>query len=282
MWSGFGLEGDLKVAHAEQRRFRGAVTDRLTFRCRGHGSPLPGTRIEGFALQATTGSGATSAARAVRATATNSGSAIEASATGGYALIVSGDTTAPAFGEIHFTGQNADPTDVVDGSMQWNTTERQFKVSDATDIAWRGVWTSLGGFTHGHETTVTQSAIGNPVWNVAATAVCDGSNAPKVSGRQVILRFACEVRNNAAGVQNTLNVRLKSNGSVIVTRAGTGTGATAGYFLNGVSTDWQRSVVLVYAHTLSSGDHTFTAEIQSALGNTLIVRDASLTVDGLY
>lgn len=237
---------------------------------------------DGIAVSAVTLAGASSTARAVKAIASGSAIAGEFIAPGNYALKLQGDTTSPQYGEIYFAGQNADPTQVFDGAMMWHSTQRQLKVSDASDMTFRGVHTSIGGYTHGHETQGIVVANSNPGWALAATAAATASNAPKMSGRKVLLRFTCDVRNLLGGSVNTLNVRLKDNGTVIVTRAGTGIANDAGYFLSNTTTNWQRSVVLVFEYTVTAGDHTFTAEVGTGTGDSMYVRDASLTVDGLY
>lgn len=226
----------------------------------------------------------TSAARCYEGTATGSGVAAEFIAANGYPLRLQATGSAP---ELKFSGRSTDSTDVFDGSVLWNNVERQLKVSDASDAAYRGIWTSLGGRAHGFDCNNTATTAGGVAWVAAATAVLEDSNAPKEAGRTAILRFTCNARSVIGGAANMLHVRLRRvtpSATTLVTRAGdTPGGANDGYYMPDTSTRWQRDVSLVFQTTITgSGDHTYVAEIQTGTANNIQVRDAALVVDGLY
>lgn len=249
------------------------------------------SNTSGFAVNASTIGGALSTARAVKATANGSAIAGEFISADNYALTVQGDTSSPQFGEMHFAGQNADPVQVFDGAMMWHTVQRQLKLSDANDGTFRGVWTSIGGHTHGQSITSFASTSGGVTWVNAGTVALTGSNGPKQANRVLEVQWRAEVQSLVA-VANTLNVRLRDPASVVdigfgpgvlVARTGTGSGNSAGFLLPDPSTSWQRNVELSTRYTIpAAGDRTIVAEIQTATASNIRVRDAVLTCDGLH
>lgn len=239
----------------------------------------------GNALQATTAAGALDTSRALLATATGAAIAIEAIAAGNFPLTLQGDSTSPTFGELHFSGQNADPTNVFDGAMMWHNGQRQLKMSDALDGTFRGVWTSVGGRCHGYQ--ANQVVQTTPGWNVVATADMVDSNAPKVAGRQVLLRFTCEVRNVAAGSPNVLNVRFCSPAGVAIAgstrQGGPSIVSNTGFVMADTSQNWQRCITYTFAYTIpAAGDRTITAEVASNTAVQIVVRDACIVVEGEF
>lgn len=241
------------------------------------------TNTSGKTLDLGTSGSATSSARALRAMASGSAIAGEFIAVANYALKVQGDTTSPIFAEILFAGQNARPSSTFDGGLQWNTTERQLTITDATDGGSRGLWATPGGKATGHTANNATTTNGGAVWVTCATCSSLDSNAPKVAGRQATLRFRCEARMTVA-TPGVLNVRLRDTISgTTLTRSGAGSLDSAGYVLSEASTSWQRAICLDWTVTIpATGDRTWVAEIQTGTADNVRVRDAALWLEGLY
>lgn len=239
----------------------------------------------GFGLSATTSAGATSSSRGVRAIGLNNGVGIEATAVSGEGGRFSASGASGA--ALYLPGKASNPTNTFDGRMDWNTTARALAVSDQDDNDYRYVWTSLGGLALGQTTGNSATTAGGAAWVLAATLNLTGSNAPKRASRTLVLRFTCMSRSIlGVGVANTLNVRIRDTTAAvtIITRAGAGAGAAAGYYIPPAPAafDWTTAVVLDVAYTIpSAGDRTFVVEIQTGGANNIQVRDAALIPFGL-
>lgn len=234
------------------------------------------------AAASNTGAGVTAEGR-------GDGVGLRAIAAAFHAAIFQGDTTAPAWSAIRLIGANARPTQAPSGSLDYSTAEEQLVVGNGLDNAYRAVWTTTGGkatavtASENGAQNVAQTA-GTINWVTAATCSATDGNAPKVSGRDAVLRFSCTVRNVASGGPNTVSVRLLQNGVAIPgsTRSGVGSSDTSGFYMPDTGLEYQRSIVYDFQFQPTPGDATYSAQIRATSGVDIRARDCSLTLDGLF
>lgn len=235
---------------------------------------------------------ASTSGRGVYAEGRGSGAALEAVASANYAAILQGDTTSPVFPAMLMVGTNARPSDVTAGGVSYNSTEDQIVTASALDTNYRGIWTTTGGKATAYTASANAAqnmaaTIGSAAWVTAATCSSALGNAPKVAGREAILRFRCEARNAGVFANNVLNVRLYdvTAGAVMSgsARFGFGNGDTAGFTLADSGTDWQRSIVYDFRFTMpAAGQRTWRVEIRAEYSTGIVLRDCSLTLEGLF
>lgn len=231
--------------------------------------------------QTTGGAGTTSAA--VRGDGLGSGYGVNASAVNGAALTASASN---AFGvAFYLPGKASDPTNVFDGRMDFNTTTRTWVISDASDAAFRDVWSSRGGIVLGATTGGTLGSTAGAVnWQNAVSITLSGSNAPKRASRTITLRFGFTPR-SIAGIADTLSVRLRDTtaGVDVFLRSGIGLGATAGIYLAGAVTAWQAPAFFEVSYTIpATGNRTFTLDFRSTGAGEFAIRDASIVPFGSF
>ena len=83
----------------------------------------------------------------------------------------------------------------------------------------------------------------------------------------------------------TFNVRIRdqTNGPTLITRSGTGFTSTAGYYLSGVTTDWERTIILDVDYSpCPTGAITFVVDVSRSGATDISIRDVSLLPEGLF
>jgi hypothetical protein len=241
------------------------------------------------AAASTTGTGVTAEGR-------GSGAGLRAIAAAFHAAIFQGDSTSPLFAAVRFMGVDARPTNATAGSLDYSNTENQIIVGDSVDNAYRGVWATTGGKVTAYTASasgaqnVAQTS-GQVNWITAAVCEATGGNAPKVSGREAVLRFRCTAKcvtsPGAGGAWLSVRLVDGTGGGAGVPlpgalRSGTGNlSDISGYFLED-NLNWQTSVVFDFRFTPGSGDRIYWAQIRSNQMTEIRVRDCSLTLDGLF
>lgn len=241
-----------------------------------------------FGVYGITTGGATTASAAVRGEGLASGSGVQATAVSGAAVSASASNNAGT--AFYLPGKAVDPTTTFDGRMDFNTTTATWVVSNASDGAYRDLWSSRGGLVIGATTGDSATTAGGAAWITLCTLALTGSNAPRRGSVTVVLRFCGTARSTAGvGATNTLNIRIRDTAialpATIVTYAGAGAGAGAGFFLPATPAtfDWTTTIAFDVAYTIpSAGNRTFVAEIQTATANNIQVGRASLIPFGCY
>lgn len=265
----------------------------------GNGAGLQGTGngtssangVEGFLLNGTgagvfgkTAPGATVASRGVKGQAQAAGDAIEAvvtvGSTGNALRLSAAPLTSTA---IYVPGKAGDPSNTFNGRMDFNATTATWVHSDQDAANYRDFWSSRGGIAIGRSTglqVVTNNS--SVTWVVASTLTLTGQDAPHRAGVYINLRFTCDARTIIAAL-NTLDVRIRDTtaGVTVMDRSGVGAGATDGYKLATVTTEWQRGVAVDVDYLIpAAGDRTFVVEVKTATANGIQVRDPKLVPFG--
>jgi hypothetical protein len=119
---------------------------------------------------------------------------VDASATAYWALRVTGDTTSPTRGEVLFSGQNARPTDNTAGSFSYLSSEGQFAHANALDAAWRGIWSSPGGYCRGYSSNSNTFIVAGGGYQNLSTASLSDGDAPKVANRSITVKYTIRAR----------------------------------------------------------------------------------------
>lgn len=273
-----------------------------------------------YGIDATGGAGSGSA-DAIRGTAVNAGAAgvhgrsssgagggcgvqgdglgtgqigIFGTATAGYAFLFQGDSTPPLYAIGRFVPQSVDPTSSTSTGDWTISLQNQFRYC-VSGFGYKPIVSMptngsavLAVANMAYNTTVTVNTSGAS-WTNVISAACLASQgngfASQAAGNTVKIRFTCEVRTTSAAA-NTLNLQfldLTSGGPAFAAWTGTGSGATAGYYLGSAVLDWQRAVVAESNRTpVSDGDLTIQVQAQSAAGVNLQIRNARLEIIGSY
>lgn len=237
----------------------------------------------GAGVYGITSGGAGTSATAVLGEGLASGAAVRGTGTN-YAGGVFSSTNAAGVA-LYFPGKAADPTNVFDGRLDFNTTTRTLVLSDSSDIAYRDVWTSRGGAVFGAATGGTGSTAGTVNWITVATLNLTGSNAPKRGTTRITLRASLSPRQLVAGAANTLSVQIVDTTApaTVVSRSGIGTGATAGYYYADTTTAWQPPVYIEVEYIIpSAGNRSFELQIRATSATNWTVRDAALVPFGTW
>ena len=240
-----------------------------------------GNNNTGKAIVAALPNTATSAARGFYATVTGAAIAAEFVATGsGNALSLTGNTTSAP---LRVTGATW-PSDTFAGQLAFHATSALWGVSDPSDLAYRGVHASIGGYCYGLATGGTNGDNVGSWVQAQAVTLADG-DAPRVAGRRVNVKIKFTVRSQG-GTAITASYRLRDTtaGTTLYTRDGTGTLPTAGVRLSAATQDWQTCVVMDHSYTLpTAGTRTFVLEVRRSGGaDGIIVKDASIEVTGEF
>ena len=234
------------------------------------------------AAASNTGTGVTAEGR-------GSGAGLRAIAAAFHAAIFQGDTTAPMWAALRLIGANARPTQATAGSIDYSTTEDQLVIGNGLDNAYRAAWTTTGGKATAYTASefgaqnVAQTS-GQVNWVVAASCSATDGNAPKVAGRDAVLRFRCTARTMTPGSATWVGVRLLANGVTIngSTRVGNTLGFDGAGFYVEASGHWSTPIVFDFEFQPSVGDATYSVEIRGITMVETRVRDCSLTLDGLF
>jgi hypothetical protein len=225
----------------------------------------------------------TSSAPAIFAQGYDSAPGISANAAGHYALLANGDTTSPAYAAIFVNPQGANPTTVANGAITYNGASAQWVIGSTADAAFRGLWSSRAGFCYGAEYGARATNANAAVYTALAVAALSAGNVPKIAGAVITITVALRVRTTTSGTPTTCDIQLvDSVDGTIVTFAGSGSGATAGYYLPGTTTDWATTINLVHTHTcVAAGARNITLNFKRA-GAISIEAQGSLVVTGGY
>jgi hypothetical protein len=225
----------------------------------------------------------TSTAAAVYAEGQNFAPGVSANSANSYAILCNAKVVAPTLPAIFVNPQAANPTSVVSGGLTYNGTSLQWVIGNTADAAYRGVWSSRAGFCYGAEYSARATNANAAVYTALAVATLSGGNAPKIAGAVMTITVSLRLRTTTSGTPTTCDIQLvDSVDGTIVTFAGSGSGATAGYYLPAATTDWASTVSLVYAHTcVAAGNRTVTLNFKRA-GAVSIEAQGSLVVTGGY
>lgn len=210
----------------------------------------------GKAYVATLQNASTSASRGFYCSTSTSSAAVPAEfvangtgADGNYAVILTGDQTAPTKGIVLMTPQNADPSGGgVAGGLAMSTA-KGLTGGNFADGTWRSYWNSQDGFSIGYSLSDSVTTNGNLVWVTGTTlTIANNGDSPKVAGATLIFRLSCNVRVTTAGGTKVLGVWMQdvTNGgaTVFLRNPSAGIGSTSGYPLATADTNWQPTCIV--------------------------------------
>ncbi len=151
----------------------------------------------------------------------------------GFALRLSVKTAAPTVGAIFCAGQAARPSDITRGQFTYLSVEKQWAHSEIGDFGndpgggWRGFLSTVGGSALGFGSAPgLVIAVVADAWIDSVLCVAAGGDAPKVAGRQVMIRISMMARTNTASASARLNLQLldmtAGGGEVWVAKDGSG------------------------------------------------------------
>lgn len=184
---------------------------------------------------------------------------------------------------LYLPGRAADPTNVFNGRMDFNTTTQTWVVSRQDEIQYIDVWATRGGAVLGASTGGYVASLGGS-WVTARSLTLSGSTAPHRGGVTITLRIGLTPRHDA-GVPNTLSVRLVDVTAAqdVWRREGVGTGVTAGFYYADTVTNWLTPIFVEVAYTVPlAGNRTFELDIKPTIAGTWFVRDASIVALGAF
>ena len=240
-----------------------------------------------------TAGGATSTSRAIRATALNSGVAIEASSSSGDTILATcSGLTGSA---IHMPGRAADSTSTTGGRLDYNTVTNTITVSDPTGAEQRDAWTSRGGSVIGVDSGGVFTNNNSALYTVACILNLAGTNAPRRAGRRMLLRFSFSARStNSTGAGLDVRIFDQTAGLAVLENTGAGIGPTASYILpatiwNGMTNvanatnGWCFPMFVEVEYTVPvAGDRIFRAEFRTNnSANGIQIRNPILVPFGL-
>jgi len=244
----------------------------------------------GTALTVSTPGGSTTAARGILSSVSGLAAAAELVSAGYHGAIIAGDATSPTYGALKIEEQDTIPSSFLDNQLARVRPgfgiAPQLMESCLVDAGWRGFLSTTGGsaFVLGEFTGPTfANSYGAFYTAVNFTAV--NGNAPKRAGRKIILRINISARSGSAGTDTVLNLRIYDNTAMgyVWTRAGTGTGAGAGYRIVGnVDAGWPQPMTIFVPLTIpSAGPRSWTLEFGNAAGAAVYIRDVVVEALGL-
>ena len=225
-------------------------------------------------------------APAIKGAGSNLAAGVEAAATAYYPLVLSPDTSSPAYGSIIAGSQNAAPTNFDSGSLTFvGGAIDSWGHGSFADSAWRYFHSTLGGrmygFATGGPTLNSNSAVYTTLCTVTIGA---GADAAKVAGRTARLTVSMRVGHSAAATNFCdVQVRDTTAGATLTTRAGTGIGSGNGYYLPAVASVWQLVINFEIEYTVpATGARTFVLEFKRNSAASNVTAEGSLKVEGLY
>lgn len=244
----------------------------------------------GSALTLSTPGGSTTAARGILASVSGLAAAAEFISAGYHGAIIAGDATSPVYGALKIEEQNAVPSSFLDNQIARVRPgfgiAPQLMESCLVDAGWRGFLSTTGGsaFVLGEFTGPTfHNSYGT--YSTAVNFSAANGNAPKTAGRKIILRINISARSGTAATDTVLNLRIYDNTamSYVWTRAGTGTGGSAGYRIVG-NTDagWPQPMTIFVPLTIPAvGTRSWTLEFGNAAGAAVWIRDVVVEALGM-
>jgi len=244
----------------------------------------------GAAITVSTPGGSTTAARGILSSVSGLAAAAELISAGYHGAIITGDLTTPTYGALKIEEQDTIPSSFLPNQLA--RVRPAFGVathlmeSCLEDAGWRGFLTTTGGGA------VVLGEFAGPTFHnsygtytnlVTFTAV--NGNAPKRSGRKIVLRINISARSGSPSTETVLNLRIYDNTAMgyVWTRAGVGTGGGAGYRIVGNSDGgWPQPMTIFVPLTIPAvGNRSWTLEFGNAAGAAVYVRDVVVEALGL-
>lgn len=244
----------------------------------------------GAAVSISTPAGSTTAARGILASVSGLAAAAELISAGYHGAIITGNATTPTYGALKIEEQDTIPSSFLPNQLA--RVRPAFGVathlmeSCLEDAGWRGFLTTTGGgaVVLGEFTGPTFHNSYGAYTNLLNFTAVNG-NAPKRSGRKIVLRINISARSGTAATDTVLNLRIYDNTAMgyVWTRAGVGTGAGAGYRLVGNSDGgWPQPMTIFVPLTIPAvGNRSWTLEYGNAAGAAVYVRDVVVEALGL-
>lgn len=225
-------------------------------------------------------SSANNGAPAILAEGNGSAAGLMATSAASYAIILAPDTSTPAYPAVYCDPQGANPSNVVDGTLTYNGTTKQWITGSATDSAYRGIHSSLSGYVYGanHSTPTTNAS--TAFYTTLCTVTLTAQNAPRVVGSKVNLRVSMRVGNSSgSALYCDVQVRATTYPATITTRAGSGLLITAGYPVAATTGDYTTHISFDVEHTITTaGAQSFVLEFKRNSGVGNLIAQGSLIV----
>lgn len=245
----------------------------------------------GYALYARTAAAAANTVAGAKLEGRGSAAGAEILAEDYYAAILRPKISAPNYGALFSAPQGAYPTNRPAGALGYAShvfaSRPHWIVADADDAAWRGLWSSRGGFVYGGSYGQTASNADAANYTTLCTVNLTNGNAPKEAGRSVRCEVKIRVRTSTAAA-NGIDVRIRDttvppSGATVVEYAGSGNGNFAGWPLSGATTGWDRDVTFDYDYVIPlEGDRTFVLQIKRQTAANTVTAHGSLVITGAY
>lgn len=257
-----------------------------------NGAQVLAQNSTGYGLVAQSHTTATTATAGAYIEGKDSAAGAELVSAGFYPVVLSPDLTSPAYGTLFSRTQGAYPTNKTAGAISFANyalgTRPHWLIADADDAAWRGVWSSQGGFVYGgsYGQTATNADAANYTTLCAVTLT--NGNAPKEAGRTLRCEVKIRVRTSTAAA-NGIDVRVRDltagggAGANVVEYVNSGTGNFAGWPLTGATTGWDRDVTFDYNYTVpAEGARTIALQFKRQTVANTVTAHGSLVVTGAY
>lgn len=245
----------------------------------------------GYALYARSAAAAANTVAGAKLEGRGSAAGAELLAEDYYAAILRPKINAPGYGALYAAPQSAYPTNKPAGGLSYASyvfnSRPHWIVADADDPAWRGLWSSRGGFVYGGHYGQTASNADATTYTTLCTVALTNGNAPKEAGRAVRCEVKIRVRTSTAAA-NGIDVRVRDttvlpSGANVVEYAGAGIGNFAGWPLTGATTGWDRDVTFDYDYVVpAEGDRTILLQFKRQTAANTVTAHGSLVITGAY
>lgn len=246
----------------------------------------------GYAFYGETDGSATTAAAAAWLEGKGSAAGAEITSANFYALALNAKNSAPTYGSIYARPQTLTPTSWGDGSLTYASSvfgeQGHWMHGCSADSAFRGVWSSLGGFGYGASYNATNSNANAASFTVLTTATMSAGNAPKNTGTvRVTVNMRVKTSTAAANGIDVQVLDTTAGGtptviSYIGTGAGTGT-AGPGWYLQGSTTEYQTTISFEMSYAVpASGARTFSLQFKRQTAANTVTAQGSIVVTGVY
>ena len=242
----------------------------------------------GYALYARTAAAAANTVAGAKLEGRGSAAGAEVHAENYYAAILYPKTSTPSYAALFTPPQGAYPTNRPAGALGYASyafgSRPHWIVADADDPAWRGLWSSRGGFVYGGSYGQTASNADATTYTTLCTVTLTNGNAPKEAGRSVRCEVKIRVRTSTAAA-NGIDVRIRDTtaGANVVEYVGSGTGNFAGWPLPGATTGWDRDVTFDFDYAIPvEGDRTFLLQFKRQSATNTVTAHGSLVITGAY
>lgn len=225
-------------------------------------------------------SAASAAVVTLRAEAFAGGYAFTASNTAGtgYPIRVRPKSAAPTVGAMLFDSQAARPTNTATSGQFTYLAEGQFARSSPSDGDWRGFLDTIGGSAQGKVFSGVAVASGAlDAWINSVLLTSTGADAPKVAGREVLMRISLSARTNTANAGSRLALQLLdvTNGNNVVYVQSGGSGFDLPNLGAAPLLGWTRIHVEVPVVVPLAGTRQWRLQYATAL-NSLVIKDVTV------